>query len=65
MSKEPKPRHVLGGEATARRFARENAEIRARVRQMRDQGGLTFEEIGRVLAITRQWACAIYHKGAA
>jgi hypothetical protein len=55
------PAHILGGQATARYFARKNAAVRGRVRALRE-AGLTFEEIARVLEISRQRAHAIYHR---
>jgi hypothetical protein len=60
-TKPDEPFQVLGGRATSRRYARENAEVRAKVAAMK-AAGMTFEEIGRALQMSRQRAHAIYHR---
>jgi len=55
-----KPRHVLGGEATARVFAKKKAKVREAIRAMREDLGLTWEMIGGAVNLSPQRASAIY-----
>lgn len=61
VAKTKTPPHILGGQATAAMFARRSAPIREKVRRMKEDAQMTFEEIGKALGISRARAHAIYH----
>lgn len=58
---QEEPSMNRGARATSQRYARENAEVRAKVGAMK-AAGMTFDEIGRALQMSRQRAHAIYHR---
>lgn len=64
MSKQegPLPAHILGGRATANAFAKKHARRRRQLRKLRERGGLTWDEIGRVMGISKQAARAMYKR---
>jgi hypothetical protein len=55
------PAHIQGGRATARWWAEQKAAQRERIDRLRS-AGLSFQEIGKVMGISRQRARLIFNR---